>query len=898
MADLGTVRPDSTGTPYAVTGLSGGFTNPGTSPADIADASDATYVYDTNNGTFTYGEGYACGVNWPDDISNIDTLTVHVRYQADSTNANLTWDDIGIRVLQGDGGTVMAAASSGGTFPSVVNPAEDTSVHEASYSFDTSGYLNTGAAQSGWDASTVEIALSYTRTKGGATIQHRILDVWFTGTYTASAPSTNAPAENAAGTGAANNATAAIGANAGLPQTGSGSTVAQSTFSGSATGGWDTPETGGAFEYLESGATWNEGSGAGTLAFSASAQGYAYLTSMSAQTDSVTSILFSVNTDTNFTYVVVAARVSGWTGTGHGLDNEEGYWLAANMENTGAIGLTITKRTAGSEGSLTTGGGYTGVYSAGTYVANDQYWLELTISGTSLEGRVWKDGDARPSSAQITGSDSDYSSGVAGAGAYNGGAGTKTISYWDLIETTGGGTTDPYGTAHDATVIYGSAPDAGLASGTGTAHDATVTTSGSASPDAELASGTGTAYNATPTTTVDVDAGHAAGTGAAYDATVDTVVETNAPAELATGTGAAQDATAAIGASAEVSAGTGTAHDASGGVATDAEVASASGNAYDASTAHTVDPTNAAGTGAASDPTTAITVTAELASGAGTAHDATVSTVPAVNAPAEVASGTGAAYDATPTTTVNVDAGHAAGTGAAYDATVSTSEAVNANAGLASGTGVASDATTAISASAGQAAGTGAANDASTAIGASAEVAAGTGAANDATAAITTTSGVATGTGTAHDPTVSLASQANAPAGLAAGTGTAHDATVTATTNAQAGAAAGSGAAYDASTAITVAGEAAAGTGVAHDATVTRTAEPSAGVAAATGAAHNPSVAIAVYAGVATGTGAAWDVTVAPTVFPAIFMDRAASANTMYESPTMTPSAGHRTGRR
>lgn len=436
MADLGTLRPGAGNTTnLPSTGMSV-IGAPGGSTA-LSDDADGTFDGQNTNasGGYEYGRDLA---DTPANFVSMDAIAIQYRYGWSGTPSNTTWDDVRARIVTSDGATVLAGQASTLIDAWVTIAANITTTTPTNSSAVSMPYVNTGATKAQWDGAILQIKWDRTRSKGGSTEVARVYEAWITGTYTSGPITGVAPLT---GTGTVT-ATASAERQGVAPLTGSGTitavgTVVQSpkaytTFSGSASGGWDTPELGGDFEYLESGATWAEGSGVGTLSFSASAQGYAYLTSMLELTDTVTLIRFTVDVDNNFTYVVAAARVSGWTGTGHGLDNEEAYWLAANMENTGAIGLTLTKRIAGSEGSLDSGGGYTAVESAGSFVAGEYWWLELTVTGTSLEGRVWKDGTSRPSSAQITGTDNDFAQGVGGAGAYNGGAGTKTISYNDL----------------------------------------------------------------------------------------------------------------------------------------------------------------------------------------------------------------------------------------------------------------------------------------------------------------------------------------------------------------------------------------------------------------------------------------------------------------------------------
>lgn len=159
----------------------------------IAAAVDTDFGSDGTNTTGTYDQGYVLD-NVDSDLGNMDTLSIQLRYGlAKVADANLTWDTLDARIV--NGATILAAADSGGTFATIASSITTTGwTNSSTYSFSTSGYLNTSANKSVWDGATVELRITKTRTKGGDAAQAmRVSALTVAGTYTAVVPVIYAP---------------------------------------------------------------------------------------------------------------------------------------------------------------------------------------------------------------------------------------------------------------------------------------------------------------------------------------------------------------------------------------------------------------------------------------------------------------------------------------------------------------------------------------------------------------------------------------------------------------------------------------------------------------------------------------------------------------------------------
>lgn len=129
---------------------------------------------------------------------------------------------------------------------------------------------------------------------------------------------------------------------------------------------------------------------------------------------------------TNGKYAFVWGRANNFSGSPL-ISTYDGYTAVLIFENDNSVTLLITKFVAGSETDPDSGPASAG--SLGTWATDEYWWVELSMSGTSLEARTWKDGTSRPSSAQVSATDNDYTSGVIGLGIYNPNAEAVTYTF-------------------------------------------------------------------------------------------------------------------------------------------------------------------------------------------------------------------------------------------------------------------------------------------------------------------------------------------------------------------------------------------------------------------------------------------------------------------------------------
>ena len=74
----------------------------------LNDDNDGTYAYDNTNADTTVTTIYNCS-DTPTDFGTMDSgLTVQVRLKEDTTDANMVWDDVSVRVV--NGATILAAS--------------------------------------------------------------------------------------------------------------------------------------------------------------------------------------------------------------------------------------------------------------------------------------------------------------------------------------------------------------------------------------------------------------------------------------------------------------------------------------------------------------------------------------------------------------------------------------------------------------------------------------------------------------------------------------------------------------------------------------------------------------------------------------------------------------------
>jgi hypothetical protein len=155
----------------------------------LNDSSDSTYGYASTNASGDYDEIYELS-NTPADFASIDIgtnpVTWELRYQSEFSDSNMTLSQLAVRVMSADGATTLAAVDSSGGFHTIIpnpNPLVVTTTGPRDFA-----YVNTSATKSDWDSARIEIRIRKFRQKGGATLQHRVVEVWINGTYTTAAP--------------------------------------------------------------------------------------------------------------------------------------------------------------------------------------------------------------------------------------------------------------------------------------------------------------------------------------------------------------------------------------------------------------------------------------------------------------------------------------------------------------------------------------------------------------------------------------------------------------------------------------------------------------------------------------------------------------------------------------
>ena len=156
----------------------------------LGDNSDATYGYYSTSADVQVDQGWELA-NVDADLGTMLTLSVILRYGWSAT-PNDIWQlaaapgTAGLQCRIISGATILAAADAGGAFATIVAaPASDATIRNSSaYVFSTSGYLNTAADKTAWDAAVVEIRIARDKVKGGGTEEQRVYEADFTGTYT------------------------------------------------------------------------------------------------------------------------------------------------------------------------------------------------------------------------------------------------------------------------------------------------------------------------------------------------------------------------------------------------------------------------------------------------------------------------------------------------------------------------------------------------------------------------------------------------------------------------------------------------------------------------------------------------------------------------------------------
>jgi hypothetical protein len=146
----------------------------------IASAVDTSYVYTATNqtGTNTHTAQFALA-DMPSDFSNMDTLSVRMRYLKASAGANMAWT-LRAQVFKSDGTTPLTDAVD-------VAVAITTTTATNSAVINFTG-VDTTASKADWDEAVVHVLFVLTRSAGGDTIQKRVTAAELTGTYSIFVP--------------------------------------------------------------------------------------------------------------------------------------------------------------------------------------------------------------------------------------------------------------------------------------------------------------------------------------------------------------------------------------------------------------------------------------------------------------------------------------------------------------------------------------------------------------------------------------------------------------------------------------------------------------------------------------------------------------------------------------
>lgn len=142
---------------------------------------------------------------------------------------------------------------------------------------------------------------------------------------------------------------------------------------------------------------------------------------MSSETDQRVTGTFQLN-DSSEQYVQIHLRHDGgWSGTGSTSDNS--YWLEIRPIQ---FELTIFKNVSASATALDT-------QTSRPDYSTDLHHFIFECVGTTIRGKVWKDGDSEPGTWDVSATDSSHSSGILGFGIYNGNASTaRTVTFDDI----------------------------------------------------------------------------------------------------------------------------------------------------------------------------------------------------------------------------------------------------------------------------------------------------------------------------------------------------------------------------------------------------------------------------------------------------------------------------------
>ena len=179
MASLGSILVGNTTT--ALTSSTGVGGTVGTTPylESIAGTDDATsYIEETSNSSVANASVYMAVDNFPADLGNVDTLTIQVRYNHITVDANLTWDGLSCRIYKADLSTAL-------TDELVIHAGYNTSAWASTAVLD---FVNedTAASKADWDGAVIYFYYDKTKNKGGnSSAGMAITAAEISGTYTA-----------------------------------------------------------------------------------------------------------------------------------------------------------------------------------------------------------------------------------------------------------------------------------------------------------------------------------------------------------------------------------------------------------------------------------------------------------------------------------------------------------------------------------------------------------------------------------------------------------------------------------------------------------------------------------------------------------------------------------------
>jgi chitodextrinase len=282
---------------------------------------------------------------------------------------------------------LAASWSANPAVPGTPGKANSTSTPPDSTPPSAPGTLTaTGVGQSqltlNWGAATDNLAVTgYRVTRNGTTLPATVTGLSFTdtGLSPATTYSYTVQALDAAGNvGPAGNT---------LQVTTASGTAFSDSWTGADGSVWGPAWAAGAV----SGTVTQQG-GTGQLAVSDTAGSYAraQLTGLAARADSDTTFSYRWNAGTPVGYFTVYARGSGGWRNGYRPTNGYGLELASNSSS-----VTITKTVAGTTTSLNTTSGV-------QQVGSGRQWVRLRVSGSTIQYKIWLDGQAEPSTWRVS----------------------------------------------------------------------------------------------------------------------------------------------------------------------------------------------------------------------------------------------------------------------------------------------------------------------------------------------------------------------------------------------------------------------------------------------------------------------------------------------------------------